>query len=536
VIPLRPGILLVNGNVYTLDPDMPRAEAIAISGRWISAVGTNEEVMALTDAQSRVIDLQGKTVLPGFIDSHVHFLSYALQMDRIDLTGAKSKDEVVAEVREAANREDGEGWILGRGWDCNRWEDERFPCREDLDAVAPDTPVALTCKDGHTLWVNTVALKKASIDRFTPDPQGGKIEKNPDTDEPTGILREKAKNLLQEAIPEPTRERTLTLVLKAVKRANQLGLTGLHDCEGKVAFDIFQRLKERGHLSLRIYMMIPQENLDAAITLGVHTGFGDDMLRIGPVKIFADGALGSCTAAMHEAYASNPDNFGFMVTGQEEMAKTVYSALSNGLDVAVHAIGDRANQTVLRAYETVVKQGSFTDRLLRIEHAQHMTLEDIHKFAELGIVASMQPTHIALDMDIADTQLGSRSVRAYRLRTLSQAGVDLAFGSDCPVVDLNPLLGIYTAVTRSKPDGSPRGGWYPEERMPVLAAIEAFTLGAAKASGESRLKGSIASGKYADIIVLSKNIVKEPSAQILETQVIMTMFNGRFVHNLIACS
>lgn len=528
---MRPGILLVNGNVYTVDPDNPRAEAIAISGRWITAVGTNEDVMTLADAQCRVIDLQGKTVLPGFIDSHVHFLAYALQMDRIDLTGM-SKGEVVAKVREAANREDGEGWILGRGWDCNRWEDERLPCREDLDAVAPDTPVALTCKDGHTLWLNTAALQEASIDRFTPDPHGGKIEKNPDTGEPTGILREKAKNLLLGVIPEPSREGTMTLVQKAVKRANQLGLTGLHDCEGKAAIDIFQRLKERGCLSLRVYMMIPRENLDEAIALGVRTGFGDDMLRIGPVKIFADGALGSCTAAMHEAYASNPTNFGLMVTDREEMAETVYSALSNGLDVAVHAIGDRANQAVLHAYETVANRGSFNDRLLRIEHAQHLTLEDLRKFAKLGIIASMQPTHIALDMDTADTQLGDRSVRAYRLRTLSQAGVDLAFGSDCPVVDLNPLLGIYTAVTRSKPDGSPRGGWYPEEKIPVLAAIKAYTLGAAKASGESHLKGSIAIGKYADIIVLSKDIVEAPPAQILETQVIMTMLNGRFVHNL----
>jgi predicted amidohydrolase YtcJ len=311
---MRPDIIFLNGNVYTIDPDMPRAEAIAISGRWIVTVGTNEEVKDLADTQSRVINLQGKTVLPGFIDSHVHFLAYALQMDRIDLTDMKSKGDVVAKVREAVNREDVEGWILGRGWDCNRWDDGQFPCKEDLDAVAPDTPVALTCTDGHTLWVNTAALKKTSINHRTADPLGGKIEKSPDTGEPTGILREKAKDLFLEVIPEPTHERTMMLVKKALKQANRLGLTGLHDCEGKAALDVFQSLKEQGRLSLRVSMMLPHENLDAAIALGLHTGFGDDILRIGPVKIFADGALGSRTAAMLEAYATNPNNFGFMVT------------------------------------------------------------------------------------------------------------------------------------------------------------------------------------------------------------------------------
>lgn len=520
------GLLLVNGRIYTVDPSRPIAEAVAIEGNRILAVGKDGDLKNLAkDRGWEVVDLGGRAVLPGLIDSHIHFLGYATGLTEVSLEGVESLEQALEIIAAKVKDTEAGQWITGRGWDQNRWGG--FPTKQHLDSVAALNPVALRRKDGHLLWVNSLALAAMGIDRNTPDPPGGEITRD-EQGEPTGILKENATHLLEGTIPEDKPEIRERALRRATEIAQSRGLTGIQDMEGGEAFSDFQHLLQQGELGLRVYMCLPSRSLEDAVEVGVRTGFGNEYLRLGHLKIFADGTLGSQTADMLEPFAGQPNNRGIEVTSQPELERLVEKATQNGMACAIHAIGDRA---VRRALDAIAKANAWQQGLRpRIEHVQLIHPQDIPRFAELGVIASMQPIHASSDMLIADKYWGSRAGWSYAWKTLLQAGVRLAFGSDSPVEDLNPLVGIHAAVTRQQADGTPSGGWYPEQQLSVEQAVYGYTMGAAYASGEENIKGSLTPGKLADLVVLSQDIFQIPPADILNTRVTMTIFDGRVVY------
>jgi len=529
---MQADLVLYNGRIYTMDRTSPHAQAVAIAGNRIAAVGDDDQIKSLLAPGGEAIDLGGRTVIPGLTDCHIHFVEYALRLGRIDLSGIASRAEALRRVAERARTARPGEWLLGGGWDRNLWDDPSFPVKEDLDFVAPHNPVALDSKDGHSLWVSSLALERAGITAETFSPSGGEIERQPGTGEPTGILKEKAASLVEGVIEKPSLKHIESALKVAMGNAQQAGLTGIHDCENELAFAAFQELLKQGELGLRVLMHIPAKNLDDAIALGLRTGFGNEQLRVGGVKVFADGALGSRTAAMLAPYQDEPLNSGIVVTSREELRELVSKASRAGLSVAIHAIGDRANRDVLDVLEESRQSGEGRGLRHRIEHVQLLHPADIPRLAKLGLIASMQPIHATSDMDMVERHWGEERARgAYAWRSLLEAGTVLAFGSDCPVETLDPLAGIHAAVTRRRADGSPGPeGWHPGERITVEDAVRAYTLGAACASGEEREKGSIAPGKLADLVVLSQDIFAVPPMAILETGVEATILDGQFVY------
>jgi predicted amidohydrolase YtcJ len=529
---MQADLVLYNGRIYTIDRGNPQAQAVAIAGNRIAAVGDDAQVISLLGPGGEAIDLKGRTVLPGLTDCHIHFVEYALRLTRVDLSGVESKAEAIRRVAKRAQTANPGEWLLGGGWDRNLWEDPSFPTKEDLDSVTPHNPVALDSKDGHSLWVNSLALARAGITAATDSPAGGEIERRPGTGEPTGILKENAEDLVERVIEKPSLEAIQAALKVAMANAHRAGLTGIHDCEGELAFAAFQKLLRGDELGLRVLMHIPAKNLGDAIGLGLRTGFGSEKLRTGGVKMFADGALGSRTAAMLSPYEDEPLNLGITVTSKEEMRELVNKASRAGISVAVHAIGDRANRDVLDILEESRQSGGGRDLRHRIEHVQLLHPTDIPRLAKLGIIASMQPIHATSDMEMVNHHWGEERARgAYAWRSLLDAGTILAFGSDSPVETLDPLVGIHAAATRRRADGSPGPeGWHPEECITVEDAVRAYTLGAAYASGEEQDKGSITPGKLADLVVLSQDIFAVPPMAILETEVEATVLDGQFVY------
>ncbi|MDI7248415.1 MAG: amidohydrolase [Bacillota bacterium] len=518
-----------DANIHTMDPRYRRASAMAVVDERIIAVGTCEEAEAALSGHYRVVDLQGFTVVPGFIDCHIHFLWYALGARRLNLDGVASIGEVVRMVAERAAQVRPGEWILGHGWNRSLWPAADVPTRAQLDAASPANPVALTSKDGHTMWVNSPALAVAGIDRDTPDPGGGKIERDARTGEPTGLLRENAQALVDGVIPVPGPDACEEAIAAAIPRLHEFGVVGIHDCEDELAFRAFQGLAARGRLGLRVFMMIPRQNLDAAIKIGLRTGFGDSTLRVGPLKVFADGALGSQSAALLEPYASNRENTGILVASRGELEDVIFRASQAGIAVAVHAIGDRANRMVLDAFEAVQRRGIPFPLRHRIEHAQLVHPDDLPRFASLGIIASVQPVHATSDRYMADSHWGERASRAYAYRSLLALGARLAFGSDAPVEPPHPIEGIFAAVTRKRADEVLLPGWHTEECLTVEQAVSGYTLGAAYASGEEAVKGSLSPGKLADFVVLSQNIFAIRPDEIIQTKVLATIMGGDVV-------
>lgn len=525
------GLLLVNGEVYTMDGALPRAEAVAVSGSRILAVGRESELRHLAQGKGwRIADLGGKVVLPGLIDCHVHFLSYALGLSRVRLEAHQSLADTLRAVGEYVKAVEAGQWVLGHGWNDNVWPEGRPPTREDLDQIAPRNPVALSKKDYHAVWVNSVALQLAGIDENTRDPEGGRIERDEATGEPTGLLLENATELVHAKVPvvgPSVRQRALR---HAIGEAQRLGLTGIHDCDGRESLSDYQELQSSDELGLRVFMMIPRENLDAAIKVGLKTGFGNDHLRIGNVKMFCDGTLGSQTAELLEPFIGQPENTGIAAITQEELEDEVRRASEAGICCSVHAIGDRANRRALDAYAGLRQGRRGTGLRLRIEHVQLLEPTDVPRFKELDVIASMQPIHATSDIDLADRYWGERGRWAYAWNSLLSAGARLAFGSDAPVESPDPLLGIHAAATRQRPNGEPKGGWHPEQRLSVTQAVHGYTLGAAYASGEEKEKGSIAAGKLADLVVLSEDIFAMQRQDILNAAVVATIFGGKIVH------
>lgn len=523
--------VMYNGRIYTVDPLTPQAQAIALRGPRIEALGSDEAILPLLRPSGCAVDLRGRAVVPGFIDSHVHFLLFSLGLQRVNLVGAGSKVEVLERVRARALTTPPGDWILGGGWDRNLWEDNAFPTRHDLDVVAPRQPVALSSKDVHTTWLNSLALQQAGITADTFDPPGGEIVRDA-SGIPTGILREQAQHLIDNVIARPSAAARRAAVREGIACAHQVGVTGFHDCEDEEAFITFQELAEAGELTCRVLMHLAADNLDAAIRVGLRTGFGNDRLRIGGLKVFVDGALGSRSAYMLEPFTGESDNCGILVTDHATLADMVCRASAAGISAAIHAIGDAANRLALDALQAARSQ-TIDQRLRhRIEHAQLLNLSDIPRFAELEVIASMQPQHATADIDLVERHwAGGRIAGAYAWRKLLNDGARLAFGSDAPVEALSPLLGIHAAVTRRRVDGYPGPqGWRSEECLTVAEALRGFTLDAAYASGEEALKGSLTPGKLADLVILSQDIFAIPPMDIAETRVEATIFNGQFVH------
>jgi predicted amidohydrolase YtcJ len=520
----------VNGTVYTMDPARPVVRAVAISGGRVVALGDDAEVRALIGPRTEVLDLHGGAAIPGLIDAHVHLVSYGLSLQRVDLRGTRSGGAAVAGVRERAERTPHGHWVIGRGWDRNLWTPPTFPDRTALDAAVPEQPVALGSKDGHALWLNSAALRGLGIDGAAAERWPTQVVRDCQG-APTGILLEDAAQEAWRRIDEMAPADLRGAITEATTAVHRLGVTGVHDCEGGRELTAFLELWREGALGVRVYMMIPKENLDAAVRLGLRTGFGDEWLRVGHLKLFADGSLGSRTADMLEPYEGEPDNRGIALLEGDELPAVIEEAVRAGIAPAIHAIGDRANRRVLDALKRTRALWAGTRLRPRIEHVQLLTEADVPRLAETGVIASMQPIHATSDWPMAEAYWGPRCSTAYAWGSLLRAGTVLAFGSDCPVETIDPLAGIHAAVTRQRADGSPPGGWYPKECLTVEQAVRAYTRGAAYAAGEEQLKGCLAPGMVGDMVVLSEDILRMDPRGIAQTRVVTTVCGGRIVYH-----
>jgi len=520
--------LFRNGRIYTLDAAGTTAQAVACWQGRIVAVGDDPDVRAHFPSFSEV-DLGGLVVFPAFTDAHIHLTALGFSLLGVNLEGVRSIGEAVARVAEAVRSAPPGAWVLGRGWNRNVWPEGRWPTKDDLDPVSPHNPVALWSKDGHVLWCNALALQKAGIGPDTPDPPGGEIVRQ--DGEPTGVLKEAASALATRAIPPPADEEVERAILEATRLLHRLGITGVHHMAGSAegtTLPVLQHLHREGRLGVRVVAAIPETSLDDAIRMGLRSGLGDEWLRVGFVKIFADGTLGSQTAAMLTPFTGQPDNTGIALHGHDELAALVRRASRAGWACAVHAIGDRANRWALDAFEASLEHSRRLGLRHRIEHAQLIHPDDLPRFARLGVVASMQPVHCPADRDLADRYWGERSKHAYAWRSLLRSGAVLAFGSDAPVETPDVLRGLYAAAFRRDPQ-DPRGPWYPEEAIPVLEAIRAYTLGAAYAAGEEHQKGSLEVGKVCDLVAVDWDIVREPEA-LADARVRLTVIGGEIVY------
>ena len=524
-------LVLTNGQIHTMDPERPRVSAVAIRGNEIIAAGDDDEMKALLMPEGEWIDLGGRAVTPGLVDAHVHFQWYALNLQRIDLFEVPSLDEALRRVQAAAEEMDRGGWLQGRGWTQDVWPSRAFPTAADLDRVAPDVPVYLIHKSGHAAWANSRALKLAGVTAGTPDPDGGQIQRD-EQGRPSGVLFETAMNLVSEQIPEPTVAEVADAMRAAQEQCWQLGLTGIHDFDGRTSFQALQTLHRDSELGLRVVKNVPAYLLEHAVGLGLRSGLGDDWLRIGGVKIFADGALGPRTAYMIEPYEGEPDNRGIAVTDKEEMMAIADEASANGLSLTIHAIGDRANHDVLDVYEAVRDAERAEGRpplRHRIEHVQVIHPADKDRLAELDVIASMQPSHATADMEMADRYWGERARYSYAWRTMLESGATLVFGSDAPIESIAPLPGLYAAVARRRPDGAPGPeGWYPEQCLTLAEAVHAFTRAAAITSGQEARQGSITPGRLADLTIFDRGIFSAPAEALLKTEIAGTIVGGAF--------
>lgn len=522
-------LLLYNGAVCTMDPRHPRAEAVLLRGERILAVGDTATLRGLAGPGAKHLHLQGRTVLPGFADAHVHFTMFGLTLQRVNLAGVATLEEGLARVQARLAEVPTGEWLLGGGWNHNTWAAPLRPTRHDLDRIAPTVPVALASKDVHSLWVNSVALRAAGITAATPEVAGGQILRDAHG-EPNGIFTEKAQALIQRAIPPPGPAATLAAARAALGEAARFGVTSLHNCEGPEAFAALARLAEEEALTARVWQMIPLTRLGEALALGLRTGYGNDHLRVGQVKMFADGALGSLTAEMLAPFEDYPGVYGVAATTTEELEDGVRRAAAGGLASAIHAIGDGANRRVLDIFARMRAAGVGAGLRHRIEHVQLLAPEDLPRLAQLGIIASMQPIHATQDMAMADLHWGKRARWGYAWKSLLQRGTLLILGTDCPVEALAPLPNVYAAVTRKRPDRTPVGGWYAEERLTLDEALYGYTQAPALASGEAAQKGSLTPGKLADLVVLSRDIHAAPAEALLDTTVALTLLGGRVIY------
>lgn len=519
-------LLLRGGRIFSTARAVEPATALLIQHGRVRWIGDPAE-LGLTPAAE--VDVRGRTVLPGLIDAHLHLEHYARRLTLIDceLPTKRACLEAVAAV--AAQLPPGE-WVLGHGWNQNVWEE--YGSAAELDRAAPHHPAYLTAKSLHAAWANTAALKLAEIDRDTPDPEGGSLQRDP-RGKPTGILFESAMRLVSRSIPEPDPGQLAELLIPAQSRLLEHGLTGVHDFDGPRCLQALQILRERGELQLRVVKNVPAEALAATQAAGLRSGFGDEWIRLGNVKAFADGALGPRTAAMLSAYLDEPENRGILLMDREAVSELGIQAAQAGFGLSVHAIGDQANHEVLEGLR-IVREYEHSQllpaRRHRIEHLQLLHPDDASRPAELSIVASMQPIHATSDMQMADRAWGDRARYAYAWQSQRLAGATLAFGSDAPVEDPNPFLGLHAALTRRR-SGDPPGGasWFPEEALAWAEALAAYTEGAAFAGGTEQSQGRLQPGYLADLIVLDHDPRQLEPDRIAELTPVGVMVGGRWM-------
>ncbi len=522
--------LLYNANIRTLDHANPRCSAILIAGGRIIAVGEKDQLESIAHGKVERQDMQGRTILPGLTDAHIHMQYFSLGLSKVDCE-TKTKDECLRRVAERAKITEPGEWVLGHGWQQNDWDGE-FPTASELDAISPNNPVFLTAKSLHAAWANSSAMKLANITDSTPNPKDGAIQRD-ERGKATGILLETAMGLVYAVVPEPAISEIEAAMVKAQSVLWKMGITGVHDFDRRESFMALQSLHSKNKLKLRVCKNIPVESVQQANELGLRTGFGDEWLWIGSVKAFMDGALGPRTAAMFQPYENEPENKGILNMDGEELFEHSRKAADVGLSMTVHAIGDRANHEVLNAFEQLRKyerEHNLPHLRHRIEHVQVIHPDDAPRLAQLGVIASMQPIHATSDMFAADRYWGERSQFSYGWRIQLEYGAALAFGSDAPVESPNPFLGLHAAVTRRRADGSPTAdGWYPAQKLSLAEALSAYTFGAAYAANAEDRLGRLAENYLADLIVLDADPFELDPADLLTIAPVSVMINGDWV-------
>jgi predicted amidohydrolase YtcJ len=529
-------LALVGGKVWTLDDQRPETEAVALLHGRILATGGSAEIRALVGPKTRVVELDGRRVLPGFGDCHVHLLSGGLQLRRVDLKDAADEAEFGRRLKQFDRRLPPGRWMLGGNWDHDRTFGGRLPTAALIDRYLPDRPCFLVRYDGHMAVINSRAQELAGITAATADPPGGEIHRGRDG-QPAGILRDTAMQLVDDLVPATTDEELADAVLAALRLAARLGVTSIDDMAGVGPDDrrrllrLYQQLARDGRLTARIQLRWPLEAWRELADLGIEAGLGGDLLTIGGLKGFIDGSLGSSTAKMSRPYLNEPESTGIFVTPPDRLGEMIAQADAAGLAVAVHAIGDEGNSLLLDRFAAVAAGNGPRDRRFRIEHAQHLRPEDFARFAPGNVIASMQPYHVIDDGRWAEGRIGAeRCASSYAFRSLLDHGARLAFGSDWPVAPLDPLAGIDAAVNRRTLDGQHPGGWFPEQRITVGEAVRAYTLDAAYARFAEQRLGSISPGKLADLVVLSRDVLDAEAANIAQAKVVMTVMAGRVVY------
>jgi len=522
----------VNGTVRTQNDRQPSAEAVVTKSGRVAFVGSTADAISFAGPSAKVHDLGRHLMVPGFIDNHTHFVWGGTHLLGIDLRGCRSTDEFRRSIGSYIARTRG-GWVTGGNWDQEAWEIKRFPTREWIDDVSSDTPVFVQRLDGHMALANSVALRMAGVTRDTPDPDGGFIERDLRTGEPTGILKDSAMDLVTGLIPKQSSAEMQHAVLEAQAEAMKNGITSIHDITLPEHLDVYRKMESEGMLTCRIYTRLPISGYGELVRQGVRAGHGSNLLTTGSLKAFSDGSLGSGTALFFDPYLDDPSNTGLAmeIVTNGDLRRWALDADRNGLQLSIHAIGDRANHLVLSLFDEIVRTNAPWDRRFRIEHAQHVRADDIPLFKKLGVIVSAQPYHAVDDGVWAEGRIGGERLKTtYAFRSFIDAGVTVCFGSDWTVAPLNALAGIHAAVTRSTLDGKNPGGWIPEQKLTVDQAVRCYTVNNAAAAFEERTKGTIEVGKLADLAVLSEDIYSIDPSSINRTRVDMTVFGGHILY------
>ncbi|WP_426702868.1 amidohydrolase [Rhodanobacter sp. Col0626] len=528
-------LLVNNVNGYTLDSHgkLQHFQALLVDQGKVVATGSNGELAARAKG-AKVIDGRGETLLPGLIDAHGHVMDLGYARNSVDLTGTTSLDEALAKVKAYAASHPDAKWIVGGGWNQEIWKLGRFPTASELDTVVSDRPVWLSRIDGHAAWANTAAIKLAGVSKATKDPSGGRIERDADG-KPAGVFVDGATNLMGSKVPPPTRQEAAAALDTALSEMASVGLTGVGDAGIDLdTYNLYRQYADANKLTARLYAMVRGTGhaFDVISKDGPLIGYGNDFLTVRTVKLFADGALGSRGAAMLKPYSDDPHNRGLLFLKPAEMTADIGKALGKGYQVAIHAIGDRANHEVLDSYAAAYKTHPNGIALRnRVEHAQILTLQDIPRFVPLHLIASMQPTHATSDMNMAEDRIGHQRIGgAYAWQHFLKQGTVVAGGSDFPVESPNPFYGLYSAVTREDHQGKPPGGWYPDQDMTMTEALRAFTLDAAYAEHSEKTLGTLEPGKWADFILIDHDVIKDPASKIWNTKVLQTWVGGKQVY------
>jgi predicted amidohydrolase YtcJ len=527
-------LIITNAKIWTVDKARPQAEALAIVGERIVAVGSAAEMDVWHGPQTKVVDAQGRLLLPGFNDAHLHFVDGGEHLQEVQLKDTTTQHEFAERIAQRTKKTPKGEWVTGGDWDEQKWSPPELPTRELIDSVTPNTPVFVNRYDGHESLANSVALQLANITSKTPDPPGGEIIRDAQGN-PTGVLRDAAQDLVAKVMPPMSHARRMRAIRQAMDYAASLGVTSVQDMNP--SYDdvkAYSELQEKGQLTVRIYVAPMETEWKDQAKVGIRHAFGTPLLRMGAVKGYADGSLGSETAYFFDAYTDNPKTHGLLSAEMHPpsaMLQRLRSADAAGLQICIHAIGDRAISMTLDMFEQIEKINGKRDRRWRIEHSQHMAAKDFARYAQLNVIASVQPYHAIDDGRWAEKRIGPERIkRTYAFRTFLENGVRLAFGTDWSVAPLSPMWTIYAAVTRATLDGKNPDGWIPEQKLTVAEAVEAYTMGSAYAEFQEKDKGSITAGKLADFVVLSDDIFHIPPSQIKNVKVEATYLGGKLVY------